>query len=220
MGIIYNSLTPTEGLILSLDSANRRSYPGSGSTWFDLSGNGNNGSLVNGPALASGPVGGMSFDGIDDYIIVNHSPLMTSLSNGSTWSLWFRASVLNTFQNLISKPSFNSFEWRISSGNKIQFNGGSSSQITGSVTININTWYHACLVFRSSSVISYINSIQDANGLFSLNNNISNINIGRRLEYTDFYFNGQIDDIRIYNRVLSPAEISILFNSKRMRYGL
>jgi len=56
------------GLVLYLDAANRRSYPGSGTTWFDLSGNGNNGTLTNGPTFDSANGGSISFDGVNDYV--------------------------------------------------------------------------------------------------------------------------------------------------------
>jgi hypothetical protein len=57
----------TDGLVLCLDAANRKSYPGTGTAWNDLSGNGNNGTLVNGPTFSSANGGNLSFDGTNDY---------------------------------------------------------------------------------------------------------------------------------------------------------
>ena len=59
----------TNGLVLNLDAANPRSYPPAynGTTWFDLSGNSNNGTLTNGPTYNTGSGGSIVFDGVDDY---------------------------------------------------------------------------------------------------------------------------------------------------------
>jgi hypothetical protein len=58
----------TNGLVLALDAANSKSYPGSGTTWRDLSGNNNSGSLTNGPTFSSANGGSIVFDGSNDYI--------------------------------------------------------------------------------------------------------------------------------------------------------
>jgi hypothetical protein len=71
-----------DGLVLALDAANVKSYPGSGTTWLDLSGNGNNGTLVNGPTYNSGNGGGIEQDGINDYI--ERSYTETLAFNGNT----------------------------------------------------------------------------------------------------------------------------------------
>jgi len=57
-----------DGLVLCLDAANPKSYPGSGNTWTDLRGNGNDGTLVNGVGYDSANNGSMVFDGVDDSI--------------------------------------------------------------------------------------------------------------------------------------------------------
>lgn len=61
--------TITNGLILNLDAANYKSYPGSNTTWTDLSGYRNNGTLTNGPTFSTLNGGGITFDGVDDYVI-------------------------------------------------------------------------------------------------------------------------------------------------------
>ena len=58
----------TDGLVLCLDAADNNSYPGSGNTWTDLSGQGNNGTLVNGPTFNSGNKGSLDFDGTNDHV--------------------------------------------------------------------------------------------------------------------------------------------------------
>jgi hypothetical protein len=71
----------TDGLVLALDAGSKKSYAGSGTTWKDLSGNGNNGTLVNGPTFNSANGGSIVFDGVDDYVLL---PNIVENSNSST----------------------------------------------------------------------------------------------------------------------------------------
>jgi hypothetical protein len=64
----YGPKTVTNGLVLCLDAADKNSYSGTGTTWTDLTGNGNNGTLTNGPTFNSANGGSISFDGTNDYI--------------------------------------------------------------------------------------------------------------------------------------------------------
>jgi uncharacterized delta-60 repeat protein len=85
MGISYNPRIVTDGLVLALDAANPKSYPGSGTTWTDLSGNGNTGTLTNGPTYSSANGGSIAFDGVDDYSALTSN---YTLSAGWTLSFW------------------------------------------------------------------------------------------------------------------------------------
>ncbi len=71
MSVISGPNIVTNGLVLHLDAANTKSYSGSGTTWTDLSGNGNNGTLTNGPTFDSANYGSVVHDGVDDYIVGN-----------------------------------------------------------------------------------------------------------------------------------------------------
>ena len=73
------------GLVLALDAADRNSYPGSGTTWTDLSGNGNNGTLTNGPTYNSGNLGSLVFDGSNDQVNLS----LFSITNNFSVELWF-----------------------------------------------------------------------------------------------------------------------------------
>ena len=83
-------------------------------------------------------------------------------------------------------------------------------------SVPYNTWTHLCVTIDNSGVaIIYINGIQNASktiGLPSSINNVYPFTIGNRANATDRTFDGKIDDIRIYNRVLSAEEIKILYN--------
>jgi hypothetical protein len=87
------------GLVLNLDAGNIKSYPGTGTIWFDKSGNANNGTLINGPTFNTGSLGSIVFDGVDDYVSTNYSGgIFTTL----TLSAWIyktnttRAYILNS----------------------------------------------------------------------------------------------------------------------------
>ena len=78
MALSHNPLVTTTGLLLYLDAANRRSYPGSGTAWYDLSGNGNHFTLYNGPTYSNGA---LTFDGVNDYAASNNNLNFTSYSS-------------------------------------------------------------------------------------------------------------------------------------------
>ena len=87
MGISYNNSIVTSGLVLCLDAANPRSYPGSGTSWLDISGNDKYGTLNNGPTFSSDNAGVINFDGTNDSCATQISSQMINTQNGSiaTW---------------------------------------------------------------------------------------------------------------------------------------
>ena len=73
MGAFAGPEIAESGLVLALDAGNLKSYPGSGTTWTDLSGGGNTGTLTNGPTYSSANGGSLVFDGTNDYISLSSS---------------------------------------------------------------------------------------------------------------------------------------------------
>ncbi len=74
----------TNGLVLHLDAANSKSYLGSGTTWNDLSGNGNNATLTNGPSFSNSNRGSIVFDGTNDYAELNKTGIQIGIPNNSS----------------------------------------------------------------------------------------------------------------------------------------
>jgi hypothetical protein len=112
----------TNGLVLNLDAANKDSYPGTGTTWYDLSGNGNNGTINSGTNWNS--IGYMSTDAVDDYIqIPNASSLQ--MTTGFTQVIWVKLNNIVTvsYKTLFGKPNYVKYgiivEWY--GGNPILF---------------------------------------------------------------------------------------------------
>ena len=86
----------TSGLILNLDASNANSYPGSGTTWYDLSGNNKNGTLTNGPTFSAANGGCIVFDGVNDYVAGGN--LGTFYSQG-TISYWMYSTAVENYRN-------------------------------------------------------------------------------------------------------------------------
>jgi hypothetical protein len=90
----YTTFKPivTDGMVLNLDAANRKSFVSGSTSWYDLSGGGNNGTLTNGPAYNSANGGSIVFDGIDDICSVVDTPFR--FGNTFTISVWFYWDIL------------------------------------------------------------------------------------------------------------------------------
>lgn len=207
-----------------------------GETVFDLSGNGNNGTLENGVAWGSD---GLEFDGVDDYVDCESG---SSLDLGTIGSLafWFKPDALfnsSTVQNdtLLARYQDNDYGVHIiltgtefASGNptdgslhmKIESGGGVYVYVdTNIVSWNAEQWYHAVFTRNGSSYKVYIDGIDDTSAVVGSNtdivtfNNTANWYIGGGTAESvatahTRYFNGSIDSVRVYNRALSADEIA------------
>jgi hypothetical protein len=130
MATFYSPKVVTDGLVLALDAANIKSFPGSGTTWNDLSGNGVNGSLVNGVTFTGGNTSSINLDGINDY--VQHPSNLTTLNNISgsnefTCSSWFKLNAYASgssalYMGILMKGGYNP-SWGISLEQDTPVNG-------------------------------------------------------------------------------------------------
>jgi alpha-tubulin suppressor-like RCC1 family protein len=119
------------GLVLSLDAGNSKSYPGSGTTWTDLTNNGRNGTLTNGPTYSSANGGSIVFDGIDDFV---SSVSNLTLANNFSVSLWLKH--INSYSVQEKYISLGSDRIVIQSNE----NGNLSSYVTDSTQQNLLVW--------------------------------------------------------------------------------
>ena len=116
MAISYNPRIVTDGLVLALDAGNPKSYPGSGTTWTDLSGNGNNGTLTNGPTYSSANGGSIVFDGVDDYAEITDSSNNFDLGGiDATLEFWIYIPSTSGADVIIGKGG-NTTNWNLSDG--------------------------------------------------------------------------------------------------------
>jgi hypothetical protein len=228
-----------DGLVLWLDANDKTSYPGTGTTWRDLSRGGNNGTLTNGPTYNSANGGSIVFDGVDDNVVLGN---VLNLGTGDmTINSWINLASLNTYQFIYSKAFYGGQNYRYGLGvfndNKlwgfVQGNGGPDITPTGTTTLNTNTWYMATMVInRNSNIQLYLNGtletlIGDATISQWVGLNFQSDNPARWASYTNtdnispnLLLNGKIGVGQIYNRVLSAQEVLQNYNANKNRFGL
>ena len=225
MGIAYNSSIATSGLVLCLDAANPRSYPGSGTTWKDIS-SGFNTTLSNGPTYTSGIGGYFTFDGVDDWVDIGTNAAFTPAN--FTASIWFylnnTPSVGNQYRLFRSRTYgfgvsidesriYNSFVYTNTTGDP---------SLTGSA-LSLNTWYNITTTFTSSTYSVYLNGNFVTSTGTATNSTYyvtGYLGLARDADSSNSYLNGRISQFLFYNRGLSAAEVSQNFNAIRGRYGI
>lgn len=213
----------TNGLVLFLDANNTNSYPGSGTSWYDLSGNGNTGTLTNGPTFNSANGGSIVFDGIDDYVnVANASSLNAS---AQTISVWYNATTVpGRSATIVAKHdtvgSYNGYHMYTANGTEIKV--GSTSYYAGPGTGIAGVWYHLTLAYTSnSSMTCYINGVSSGTtALGNLSISSNPLRIGRSPDSFWSIFTGKISVVTVHNRQLSDTEILQNFNATRARYGV
>lgn len=227
MGIAYNTSIVRNGLVLHLDAANRKSYPGSGTIWGDLSGNGNNGTLVNGIGHAVTNNGSMVLDGIDDYAYANTVSLT---SNELTLCSLFRFSSLQEGErSLIRKESVYQLGFSNPATGTIRClvrtNGTTGWTATNDFVYTFvnNQWYYFCFTYKTGDSSFYVNGESIKNILTTTGNIVDNTNpigFGARGTNSNLAINANISVSQIYNRALTATEIKQNFNALRGRYGI
>ena len=232
MAISYNPRTVTDGLVLCLDAANTKSYPGSGTTWTDLSGNSNTGTLTNGPTYSSANGGSLVFDGVDDFINCGSG---IALSGSWTISAFFRSSVSSTTQIIIARTgdASTSFAQNYAlyrqSNNKFRCGTSADSYkvAESATTVITNTWYYVTGLYNSTSkIISiYINGNLEGSSTALVGNPPTagalyvTLGAGDGLTAAN-RLTGNIAQASIYNRALTAAEIQQNFNALRSRFSI
>lgn len=227
----------TSGLVYSLDSAYSSSYPGSGTTWTDLQGGGYNATIY-GPTWSSAFNGAFTYDGIDDRITFDKAAF--ALGSTFTIEIWYRftstQSVVYTNGGLFTQAanvSWNgvgSYKGLVIGANQIVYENSSGSQVWTNYTSvpSANDWHQ--LVFTLDSGTGNVVVDGGVTNIYSATNfqtTYTNTNGMYGIGMTDLYngtyrgeFIGEIAVLKVYNRVLSSAEITTNFNALRGRYGI
>lgn len=231
MAIRYNTSIIRSGLTLQLDAANPKSYPGTGTTWIDLSGNGKNGTLTNGPTFSNSSI---VFDGVDDFVV---SPVSFSLSTTSV-SFW-----------VYLDPTINwSTRFDVMSGSIAATTNGRflfyrlnttvmqvyiifpslailTFDLTSANTLMTGLWNN--IVITSETVGSTTTGKLYRNGQLASSNSIAEAATATstslylmRNQASAFPTKGSISATQVYNRVLSDTEVQQNFEAMRGRYGV
>jgi len=223
MGAYVGPDVVEDGLVLCLDAGNTKSYSGSGTSWTDLSGNGNNGTLTNGPTYSSDNGGSLSFDGVNDYV---QTDLNTHYSQ-ITLSAWAIRTDTNSFRSLIGKYRGDPAEYPAQTKSyELLFNNSAGIRFhVNSIPIDYNSsttagvWYNVVGTYDGTITRLYLNGEAVASGARTAGANSVPFRIGASPRGAN-YNNGNISQVSIYNRALTAAEISQNYNATRSRYGL
>jgi len=236
---IYKNTPPivTNGLVLHLDAGSRQSYVSGSTTWIDLSGNLNSGSLTNSPTFDSTNQGNITFNGSTQYINCGNG-----LSQSGDWSVSAFAK-LNTSsgtRNIIARsagvPSYEQnyvlcYGGYAGSGNNgtkfaLGTNADSYKAAVGITTVQTGIWYHVAGTYNSTSktLSLYVNGVLDgiATGTTlptTTGNQFVQIGCSDGATTSNFW-SGSIAQVQIYNRLLSAQEIAQNYNALKSRFGL
>lgn len=226
------------GLVLSLDAANPLSYPGSGTAWSDLSGNGNTGTLINGSTFNSGNSGSIVFDGVDDYVNCGNSTSL-SIINEVTLICWFK---INQFPSSIGNPNFiDKWDWPNSSRvyalgteggvftSMISRDGSFTNRIAvfDSHPIVIGRYYFLCMTYNGQTLVFFkngtiigSNSYDSQYPIYSSESTETWVGRSRDSGQGGRWICADIASSQIYNRALSASEVLQNYNSVKSRFGL
>lgn len=219
----------TSNLVLNLDAGNSLSYPGTGTTWTDLSSSGNNATLVNGAGFSSADGGAITFDGTNDTVLLPSSTSFQAEGGNWAWECWFYVdsgasgyhyllglgySHQITWNNDSIEAYFNDFD-SASSYNVQNLNSGTNSALAGQ-------WLQCVVTRNGSDWTIYINGIQK-NSVSPTSFTVANatdLTIGG-FTSTSYTLDGRISIVRIYKgKGLTAAEVTQNFNAVKGRYGL
>ena len=211
----------TSNLVLALDGSDKISYPGSGSTWFDRSGQGNNGVVSN----ATFSDNSISFDGTDDKVTTSYGLGKNPTTQDLTYEVWARKSGTGDDEFLFfnSAWSNNRRIYTGYKGGKLSWGIQDRAWLTNDTdfTITQNQWFQTVVTFSGSTAKLYANStLKDTDTIssFTLSHNLT---IGSAAPFdTGYDWTGKIASFRVYEKALTQAEISQNYNATKSRFGL
>lgn len=229
MAFIHSPKIVTSGLVLALDAANKVSYPGSGTTWYDLNGV-NNGTLTNGPIFSNANRGCIVFDGTDDYVVVPDNSLL-DIAGDKTLGCWVNLGSNPGGICIAGKVSNSAlgmalaYSWDSKGFQAIAWNSTNSPQLDKDLNRDINKWVYVVAVQSSTTRWIYaldsigVRSASGTGGTNSWNNNVS-FTIGSTSEGYYVPANTKISNVLVYNRALSATEVLQNYNATKTRFGL
>lgn len=227
----------TDGLQLRLEPQLYSSYPGSGTSAYDLSSNRYTATLVNGVTYSSAQAPSFGFNGATNYRYLNTGQYFSYET--FTLSSWFKSSITTTFQMLFSKEITTGAPWNyrlyleLTSGRLVaDFNNVSSSaSITNSTNLCNGVWHNGVVVrnVAADTITLYVDGVQVASQTDTTVGNLAhnqNAWIGLSA-YTgapgptgSYPMNGQIGQSLIYNTALTATQVKQNFNAMRGVYGV
>jgi hypothetical protein len=224
----------TDGLVLALDAASPRSYPGSGTTWYDLSGNGYNATKSGNPSYNSN--GWWEFrnaNGDSDYEYFNASldeGILKSTNTTGAWSLetWWRdaGSAYGNENIIVGRTGQHSGILQTTSGTKvygqIRTNSGGTGQIsTANINTTDNVWMHVVFAYNNRTSKLYINgSLEETDTMstsYTIYGHDNNLFIGG-MSNNAYRSYADIAVVKAYNRELNASDVLQNYNALKSRF--
>ena len=219
-------------LMVWVDAGQTSSYPGSGATWTDLSGNGKNYTLGASPTYNSILGGGvLTFAGASSQYAITATTLFNSTTyNTYTMSLWAYPTGAGNFVQVNGQTTPNTaYHYsaiEISAAGVIKFGQWTGAMTTiATSTQSLNAWYNLVITYNGTTATAYVNSVSVGSTNISWSSPgastfmalmaIDSTNMG-----TGAYASGSLGQFMVYNRALTADEIQTNFNALRGRYGL
>ena len=211
-----------DNLILNLDAGINMSYPGTGTSWFEISGSGSTATLIS-ATFSSTNGGAFVFNGTSSYASLPTENRFDLSTGSATISAWFKtaSSGLNC---IASKRNGTGFQFYVLNA-KLYADGAGTAGASSSQSVNTgNNFYGAVVYDRANSLMRlYVNGAQDGSVALASTTltDTADVNVGRKtLSGAGDYFNGTIYQVQIYNKALSSTEILQNYNALKGRYGL
>ena len=190
---------------------------GSGATATDLAGKGNNGTLTNGATwAAAGKYGGaISFDGVNDLVTIADSASL-DLTTGMTLAAWVRPSVTGwPYRTVVMKEQPGGLAYAMYLTDQTRplstvFSGGAERVASGTAALAANTWTHLAATYDGTNLRLYVNGTLVTTTPWSgtITASTGALRIGANTIWPEEAFQGLIDEVRVYNRALTLAELN------------
>jgi hypothetical protein len=218
----------TSGLVLNLDASNSASYSGTGTTWTDLSGSGNNGTIISGTTYSNINGGTMVFSGaLNNRVQTNFAPTFTDF----TVCVWFKDNGSPQYGRLIDKDYVNGFHLQRNNTTANSWGGGiKEAGIPYGIylTLTDGQWHFLTSIRSGTTHTLFGDGITNkvSNTVSAAALSTANIAIGSwtggnaSAPWNNQVFKGSVPQVLIYNRALSEAEVMQIFNATKSKYGL
>jgi len=221
----------TDGLVLALDAADRNSYVSGSTTWRDLSGNGNNNTLTDGPTFSSTNGGNIVFNGVNSFC--QGTIPSSTFSSAHTICCWFYRNTITNwsalFSNNVGTDSCSILTF-IDGTNFLGVNqvAVQAAAIAMDIGSHLNRWIYAAITFAGVSIGNTVTVYVYKDGSLLTNSgplywNLStgtSYYVGRHYQPVVQILNGNIPSVSVYNRALSASEILQNYNAQKSRFNL
>ena len=238
MGFSRGPKIVTNGLVLALDAGSKKSYPGSGTTWYDLSGNGYTANLNNSPTFSTSNNGVFDLDGTNDYIEIPHETYWNDnvFGNATNFTImcWTKCDNFYNWSSMIHKSNggyysqsegaslwVNASGFQAVFGNGISGNSGNWGNILSYSTSNTTDWFHLAFTGDGTTLRFYVNGSQHTStGQSSRSAGLNITSNAPRfgVRGNSAFYNGRINSVLLYTSTLSAGDILNYYNATKSRF--